>query len=297
MFLEKRKEIAAKGAEGMDEDDAEGEKDAADDEAVRPNAIHLYGVDSMSTREIMEYLGNYAPSWVEWINDSSCNVVFEDEPSANRVLHMFSLPDEEGNKIEAVDRQRFRDTVHFQKPNGDRVPLSMRISTEADVRPERPNPNSMWARSLHRPNKFKRRESRGKKKKNNRRKSTGMDVGSKRGREDAEEGGMDDDAGGEEQGEDRMDKEAMLSASLEEVAGDRKKKRRRQSAPADGVMAKMFAKDLRSILSQPGKAVAASGDAEMKDDDAAAAGAAAVEAAAPAEPADADMAAEPAEAV
>lgn len=40
----------------------------------RPEAIHLYGVDLMSTNDIMQYFADYLPSYVEWINDSSCEL-------------------------------------------------------------------------------------------------------------------------------------------------------------------------------------------------------------------------------
>ena len=52
----------------------------------RPEAIHLYGVDCMSTSECLSYFGDYGPTFVEWIDDSSCNVLFEDEFTTKRAL-------------------------------------------------------------------------------------------------------------------------------------------------------------------------------------------------------------------
>jgi len=135
----------------------------------------------------MQYFDGYAPSWVEWINDSSCNVVFEDEQGANRVLDTFALPLEDGSKP-SLDPTIFRDVLPFTGA-GKNVPLQLRGATEADVRPDRPNPNSAWARSLHRPNKHARRESKGKKK--NRRKS--FPVGGKR-RRDSDDDEMEGEA-------------------------------------------------------------------------------------------------------
>ncbi len=40
--------------------------------ARRPEAIHLYGVDLMSTKDVLKYFTEYGPHSVEWINDSSC---------------------------------------------------------------------------------------------------------------------------------------------------------------------------------------------------------------------------------
>lgn len=52
----------------------------------RPEAVHLYGVDVMSTEDCMSYFGDYGPTHVEWIDDSSCNVVFADPASAQRAI-------------------------------------------------------------------------------------------------------------------------------------------------------------------------------------------------------------------
>lgn len=38
----------------------------------RPTAIHLYGVDLMSTAECLGYFAEWGPTFCEWINDSSC---------------------------------------------------------------------------------------------------------------------------------------------------------------------------------------------------------------------------------
>jgi hypothetical protein len=52
----------------------------------RPEAIHLYGVDCMSTAECLAYFGDWGPTFVEWIDDSSCNVLFQDDFTAKRAL-------------------------------------------------------------------------------------------------------------------------------------------------------------------------------------------------------------------
>lgn len=39
---------------------------------ARLDAIHLYGVDNMSTKDIFLYFDNYGPGSVEWIDDASC---------------------------------------------------------------------------------------------------------------------------------------------------------------------------------------------------------------------------------
>ena len=52
----------------------------------RPEAIHLYGVDFMSSSDCLRYFGDYGPSSVEWLNDSACNVVFGDPQNAARAM-------------------------------------------------------------------------------------------------------------------------------------------------------------------------------------------------------------------
>lgn len=41
----------------------------------RPTAIHLYGVDLMSTAECLGYFAEWGPTFCEWINDSSCTLL------------------------------------------------------------------------------------------------------------------------------------------------------------------------------------------------------------------------------
>ena len=44
----------------------------SDDDKVRLNAIHIHGVDDMSTQHVFNYFAEFAPTAVEWIDDSSC---------------------------------------------------------------------------------------------------------------------------------------------------------------------------------------------------------------------------------
>eukprot|EP01137_Pigoraptor_chileana_P013098 Opistho-2@66209 len=60
------------------------------DSVIRREALHIYGTDSMSTKDILAFFREYGPSYVEWINDSSCNVVWEDIFSSARVLLRFN---------------------------------------------------------------------------------------------------------------------------------------------------------------------------------------------------------------
>ena len=39
---------------------------------IRHEAVHLHGVDEMSTEDVLELFSLYNPTQVEWINDKSC---------------------------------------------------------------------------------------------------------------------------------------------------------------------------------------------------------------------------------
>ncbi|CAK0813436.1 unnamed protein product, partial [Prorocentrum cordatum] len=53
---------------------------------ARPDTLHCYGVDFLSTREVLDLLRDYGPQQVEWLDDSSCNVVFESAEAAETCL-------------------------------------------------------------------------------------------------------------------------------------------------------------------------------------------------------------------
>merc|ERR1711865_253636 len=207
--------------------------------------------DSMSTKDIMSYFGDYGPSWVEWINDSSCNVVFEDTASVTRVLVVAAIPpDGDESQIEK-DHLIWREAVPFVRFNGEQVPLHMRQATMADIRPERPNPNSSWARSLQRKHKQRQKQGGGKAAKK------------RRHREDRD---MDMDEGGD----DDFDGSTRSKKHRTEDGADGEDGPRRMKLNSDDAqrMASMLGKDLRAIISQrkQDEDVVASDNVEMADD-------------------------------
>lgn len=64
----------------------EPRKDAPEDLPRREEAVYLYGVDVMSTKDCLQYFDDYGPTLVEWINDSSCCVVFADAATTRRAI-------------------------------------------------------------------------------------------------------------------------------------------------------------------------------------------------------------------
>nr|XP_015831961.2 nuclear cap-binding protein subunit 3 [Nothobranchius furzeri] len=53
---------------------------------LRMEAIHVSGVDDMSTQDVFGYFREYPPAHIEWINDTSCNVVWLDDDTCIRAL-------------------------------------------------------------------------------------------------------------------------------------------------------------------------------------------------------------------
>ncbi|KJE92573.1 hypothetical protein CAOG_03515 [Capsaspora owczarzaki ATCC 30864] len=71
---------------GMDVDAGAVKFEPSAAATVRFDAVYMYGTDQMSSGDVLKYFGEYGPAFVEWINDSSCNVVWEDTVSAGRAL-------------------------------------------------------------------------------------------------------------------------------------------------------------------------------------------------------------------
>ncbi|KAM3869429.1 nuclear cap-binding protein subunit 3 [Diretmus argenteus] len=63
---------------------------------VRLEAIYITGVDDMSTQDVFGYFKEYPPAHIEWIDDTSCNVVWLDDVTSTRALINASrMPDPE----------------------------------------------------------------------------------------------------------------------------------------------------------------------------------------------------------
>lgn len=152
----------------MDVDLLSGPKDAPADAVRRPEAVHVHGVDLLSTSDCLRYFSDWAPSFVEWIDDSSCNVVFSDAVAAKRAIVGRGAPippvdgagegarDEGGAgaatlppshppppSSAAIDPDTAPTTLWhkgdpFDKGGGALVPLLFRLATSADVKPAAP---------------------------------------------------------------------------------------------------------------------------------------------------------------
>ncbi|XP_075994005.1 nuclear cap-binding protein subunit 3 [Genypterus blacodes] len=63
---------------------------------LRMEAVHVTGVDNMSTQEVFGYFKEYPPAHIEWIDDESCNVVWlDDDTSMRALINSSRMPDPE----------------------------------------------------------------------------------------------------------------------------------------------------------------------------------------------------------
>ncbi|KAL4647563.1 nuclear cap-binding protein subunit 3 isoform X1 [Arapaima gigas] len=68
---------------------------------LRPEALHVCGLDEMSTQDVFAYFKEYPPAHIEWIDDTSCNVVWLDENTSTRALINTSrMPDSAASPAE-----------------------------------------------------------------------------------------------------------------------------------------------------------------------------------------------------
>ncbi|KAG8457819.1 hypothetical protein KFE25_005088 [Diacronema lutheri] len=131
-------------------------------ETPRLDAVYVYGVDKMSTNELLLLFGAHAPQWVEWINDSSANVVFASADAATAALEGSTvmlwaptvdaaLMDDQapgpdgGTRAPAAVRamQAWRTLPDAKAHAGKGLQLLFRLSSEQDVKPEVRRP-SRW---------------------------------------------------------------------------------------------------------------------------------------------------------
>lgn len=103
---------------------------------IRPGVVHCFGVDFLSQNEVLEIFHGLRASNIEWLDDSSCNVLLEegaDAPDVIRQLSPDEIPDDShpwsttkpitvGNAVGLKQKRAKPRTVQ----------LEVRLATEAD---------------------------------------------------------------------------------------------------------------------------------------------------------------------
>nr|CAI9702623.1 unnamed protein product [Rangifer tarandus platyrhynchus] len=93
---------------------------------VRLETIYICGVDEMSTQDVFK---EYPPAHMEWLDDTSCNVVWLDEMTAARALiNMSSLP--ALDKIRSKDANEDKSSEKSKKDKQKTVLMMMRLKKE-----------------------------------------------------------------------------------------------------------------------------------------------------------------------
>lgn len=135
----------------MDVDLHQERKEVGADVERRLEVVHIYGVDLLSTKDILNYFGDYGAKFIEWINDSSANVVFNDAGTAERALvglgsPMLSSELPEGATLSdpsAIKYVWFKGSDFIKA--GSSIPLVFRVATVLDVKPaERVKSRRLW---------------------------------------------------------------------------------------------------------------------------------------------------------
>lgn len=98
------------------------------DVKVRRDTIHIFGVDFFSEGDLLDFFKEFNPLRVEWINDSSCNLIFPDYESASAAI--FSKTTQIDDKDHDLDWRRGLDI----DKDGKSFNFMIRFSTD-QVRP------------------------------------------------------------------------------------------------------------------------------------------------------------------
>jgi len=96
-----------------------------EDNPLREEALHVYGVDFLDTKAILHHFRLYNPKRIEWINDSSCNVVLDEGNDVSNAIKMLSI----SKKYDDEWRESFP-----IKKDGISFSLFMRPATKNDVK-------------------------------------------------------------------------------------------------------------------------------------------------------------------
>ncbi|XP_045445457.1 nuclear cap-binding protein subunit 3-like [Melitaea cinxia] len=97
----------------------------------RFDTLHLNGVSGLMTKEIFEYLEDYKPVSLEWVDDDSCNVVCQDHISVALALlvHSREITNEDIKKM-LLEKSSYHWREGLPHPKNDTI--FMRFATNSD---------------------------------------------------------------------------------------------------------------------------------------------------------------------
>ncbi|OWR44169.1 nuclear cap-binding protein subunit 3-like [Danaus plexippus] len=105
----------------------------------RFDTLHLNGVNGLITKDIFEYLVDYKPVSLEWVDDNSCNVVCQDHISAALALLVHSRE----IKSEHIKDMLQKKSSHYWRegvPHPNKDLILMRFATNSDKKSTKVEP-------------------------------------------------------------------------------------------------------------------------------------------------------------
>ena len=101
------------------------------DATVSETKLYLYGTDFMSTTDIKDiYMCRYPEIQINWINDSSCVLIFNTEKEASDAIHGFSV----GEPDQIDDKLEWRQALGFEHDKKGWQRLWLRYATDRDTK-------------------------------------------------------------------------------------------------------------------------------------------------------------------
>ncbi|CAH2086414.1 unnamed protein product [Euphydryas editha] len=97
----------------------------------RFDTLHLYGVSGLTTKEIFQYLEDYKPVSLEWVDGNSCNVVCQDHISVALALlvHSREITNEDIKEM-LLEKSSYHWREGLPHPKNDTI--FMRFATNSD---------------------------------------------------------------------------------------------------------------------------------------------------------------------
>ncbi|XP_036380378.1 nuclear cap-binding protein subunit 3 [Megalops cyprinoides] len=88
---------------------------------LRLEALYLSGVDDMSTQDIFGFFKEYPPAHLEWIDDTSCNVVWLDDVTSTRALiNISQMPDPTATTTQTASAEKTDPPAQQHRARRDR---------------------------------------------------------------------------------------------------------------------------------------------------------------------------------
>lgn len=118
--------------------------DGVDPEDVRPEAVHIRGVDNLSTEDVKLYITTLFPTpeegefKVEWIDDTSLNIVYSSPQIATSAIAAIS-----SNHIESLPPTTLRPAKSVTEPKAIDG-IKVRIATMGDKKERGARDRSRW---------------------------------------------------------------------------------------------------------------------------------------------------------